>query len=304
MSCRLMVLPFVFCVGLAVCGSVAMAEDSPLDLQAIIEYGVKHNPNLRVAQKSIETEKLGIDAARSDMLPKVNFGSGVTRFRYPTPLTPIVIELPLSSNLDLPDFERTIYNASASFTVPLYKGGRIVRNLRIARTRKALAEDNYAASVQDLVYNLTSTYHKILQLQKLLESNRAQVEQLELHKRDVQAFLQAGTAPRLDLLKTEVELAHARDGVIVVKNNLEAAFSLLRELMGMDDTSPPFSIVEQPLSQAGYPSHEEALDTAFAKRPDFRAIARRKKIAEDQIRVAQGKWLPDISGNGQYIKRA
>ncbi len=290
-------------IGLMLCLSPSMAAESPLDLPGVIEYALKHNPNLRIAQKGIETEQFGIDAARSDLLPKVNFGSGVTQFRYPTPLTPIVIELPLTT-IDLPDFEKTIYNASASFTLPLYKGGRIVRNLRIARTRKALAEDNYAASVQDLIYNLTSTYQKILQLQKLLESNRAQVSQLENHKRDVEAFLEAGTAPRLDLLKTEVELAHARDNVIAVKNNVESAFSLLRELMGMDDASPPFSIADQPLSRAAYPSDQEALDTALARRPDYRAIARKKKIAEDRIRVAQGKWLPDISGTGQYIKRA
>ena len=300
----LLVVFFVLPIGLAFCLSPLMAAESSLDLTSVIGYALKHNPNLRVAQKGIETEQFGIDAARSDLLPKVNFGSGVTRFRYPTPLTPIVIELPLTPNLDLPDFERTIYDASASFTLPLYKGGRIVRNLRIAQTRKALAEDNYAASVQDLIYNLTSTYHKILQLQKLLESNRAQVSELENHKRDVEAFFEAGTAPRLDLLKTEVELAHARDGVIAVKNNVEAAFSLLRELMGMDDASPPFSIADQPLSRPAYPSGQEALDTALAKRPDFRAIARRKRIAEDRIRVAQGQWLPDISGTGQYIKRA
>jgi outer membrane protein len=295
---------FILPIGFALCLSPLLAAESSLDLTSVIAYAEKHNPNLRIAQKGIETEQFGIDAARSNLLPKVNFGSDATRFRYPTPLTPIVIQTPLTLNLELPDFERTIYDASASFTLPLYKGGRIVRNLRIAQTRKAMAEDNYAASLQDLVYNLTSTYHKILQLQKLLESNEARVEQLELHKRDVEAFLQAGTAPRLDLLKTEVELAHARDDVIAVKNNLEAAFSLLRELMGMDDASPPFSIADQPLSRAAYPSDQEALDTALAKRPDFRAIERKKKIAEDQIRVAQGKWLPDISGTGQYIKRA
>jgi len=308
----LVVLFSILPIGLSLCLSVCLAAESSFDLPSVIAYGKEHNPNLRIAQRGIQSGQFGIDAARSDLLPKVNFGSGATRFRYPTPLTPIVIEAPRTPSLqaltgffeDLPDFERTIYDASASFTLPLYRGGRIVRNLRIARTRKALAEDNYAASLQDLVYNLTSTYHKILQLQKLLESNRAQVEQLELHKRDVEAFLKAGTAPRLDFLKTEVDLAHARDGVIAVKNNLEAAFSLLRELMGMDETSPPFSIVEQSLSRAAYPSDEEAINTALAKRPDFRAVARRKKIAEDQIRVAQGKWLPDISGTGQYIKRA
>jgi outer membrane protein len=278
------------------------------DLESVITFALAHNPSLLASEKDIAAEAYGIKAAKAERMPKVDFGSGVTRYRYPTPLTPIVLPsqftLSTLAALQLPDFDRTIYDAGASFRLPLYRGGQITGNIRIAEMRKALAEDTYAASRQDLVYNLTSVYHKILQLQRLRSANEASVGQLESHMHDVALFLKAGTAPRLDLLKTEVELAHARDNLLLVRNNLESAFELLRNLMGMEDGATAISIVETPPTSAAYPPEAESINIAFRKRPDYQGVAKKKAIAEDRIRVAWGKWLPDIFGSGQYVKRA
>ena len=170
--------------------------------------------------------------------------------------------------------------------------------------KKAVAEDNYRANRQDLTYNLTSVYYKILQLQKVLVSNQASVTQLESHRRDVEEFLRVGTAPRLDLLKTQVELAHGKENVLVVKNNLESAFDMLKNLMGMDDMSLAVSIVDEPVSQDTCPTEEEAVSTALEIRPDYRAVGKRKKIAEEQIKLQWGRHLPDIYGSGHYTKDA
>lgn len=297
-------LPGVFLIACLLCSfSLAANASAPLDLRSVIEYALKHNPNLLISLKNIQSEKYGIDAAKADRWPKVDFGTGATRYKYPEPLTPIVITLPLQ-NLVLPDFAQTIYDVGASFRLPLYQGGRIVRNIRIAQTRKAVAEDNYAAGEQDLVYNLTSVYYKILQLQKLLVSMRASVTQLESHERDVAEFLRVGTAPRLDLLKTEVELAHARQNVIEVKNNLDSTFDLLKNLMGIDDSDLALSIIDEPFSQESPPTEEEAVNEALSIRPDFKAVAKRKRIAEERIKLAWGRHLPEVYGSGQYIERA
>jgi outer membrane protein len=299
---RFLAIVCACCVGFF-CSPPSHGSEVTFDLEGAIEFALEHNPSLRISEKDITAEGFGVDAARADRMPKVDFGSGVTTYRYPQPLTPIVITLPLTPALSLPNFEKTVYDAGASFRLPLYRGGRVTGNIRIAEMRKALAQDNYRASRQDLIYNLTSVYHKILQLQKLLQANEASVAQLESHERDVSVFLKAGTVPRLDLLKTEVELAHARQNVLLVRNNLESTFELLKNLMGMEETGTTISLVEPPRSPGPYPSEEESIATALLKRPDYQAVAKKKAIAEDRIRVAQGMWFPDVYGAGQYIKR-
>jgi outer membrane protein len=284
------------------------AAQTTFDLDSAIRFALKHNPSLRIAERDVTTEKYGIDSAKAGRMPKVDFGSGATRYRYPTPLTPLVLPstltLPALIALQIPDFERSIYDVGASFTLPLYRGGRITADIRIAELRKALAQENYRASEQDLIYNVTSVYHKILQLQKLLAANEASVTQLESHRRDVEFFLKSGTVPRLDLLKTEVEVAHAREDVLLVRNNLESAFDLLKDLMGLEEAGATIAVVEPEVSEQPCPPEEEAVSVALAKRPDYRGIAKKKAIAEDRIRAAIGSWFPDVYGSGQYVKRA
>ena len=89
------------------CPSLCRAAEAraPLNLESVIEFALKHNPRVRIAQKDILTEKYGVDSARADMWPKVDFGTGATTYRYPEPLTPVVITLPLQ-NLDCPTSSR------------------------------------------------------------------------------------------------------------------------------------------------------------------------------------------------------
>jgi outer membrane protein len=296
------------CFGLLLFPFPCGAEQTTFDLESAIRFALKHNPGLRIAERDVATEKYGVEAAKAERMPKVDFGSGATRYRYPTPLTPLVLPSPLTLPaliaLEVPDFERTIYDAGASFTLPLYRGGRITANIRIAELRKALAQDNYRVSEQDLIYNVTSVYHKVLQLQKLLAANAASVTQLENHYRDVELFLKSGTVPHLDLLKTEVELAHAKDNVLAVRNNLESALDLLKDLMGMEAPGASVAVVEPKVSEPLCPPEEEGIAVALAKRPDYRGVAKKKAIAEDRIKVAVGGWFPDVYGSGQYVKRA
>jgi outer membrane protein len=268
-------------------------------LDSIIRYGLKNNPRVRIAGRDVETETYGIESAKSDRMPKLDFGGGVTRYRYETPLTPIVITFPLTPS-ELPEFKRTIWDTGLSFKLPLFRGGRLIRNVNVAEMKKAVAEDMLRMTKQDLVYNLSSVFYKIAQLEKLLVANDASVKQLEAHKRNVELFFKTGTAPRLDLLKTEVELSHARESRLLVKNNLASAYELLKNLMGMDDMAAEISIAHEQRLDRKYTSLEESLSRGFSQRPDFKAAAKKVKMSEQRVKIARARRYPDIYAAGQY----
>ncbi len=234
---------FVFGISAAVSPVYASDTKGSYTLSEVIAYALSHNPRIASAKKDTELGAYGIDAAKAERMPKINLGGGITRYDLPTPVSPITGS-PLAG-VAFPEFDRVIYDIGASFTIPLYRGGRLDRGVEIAGMRKTIAEDMLRAYSQELVFNLTSVFFKILQLEELLASNGETVRQLEAHKKNVEFFLQAGTAPRLDLLKTETELAHARQSVILVKNGLDSAYDLLKTLMGMDDLSVSFSLVPE-----------------------------------------------------------
>lgn len=275
-------------------------------LADIIDYAVKNNPRLRISDRDIVAETYGVDTAKAERMPRIDFGSGATRYRYAAPLTPIVINAPVGPGTDFPDFERNIYDVGGYFRFPIFKGGRLVRGVQVAEMKRSVAQDNYSTTKQELVYNLTSVFYKILQLEKLLQANDATVRQLEAHKRNVEAFLRTGMAPKLDLLKTDVELSHARERRLLVKNNLESTHELLKTLMGIDDMSSSITIEPGPQRKeaAAAPALDESMQRAFSQRPEYIAVMKKKKISEEKVKIAWGKRLPDIYAAGEYSGRS
>jgi outer membrane protein len=269
-------------------------------LPALIRHALKNNPRIRIAGKDIETETYGIDSAKADRMPKIDLGGGATRYRYDMPLTPVVIIPPLGPGTEFPVFRRTVYDTGLSFKLPLFRGGRLYRGVNVAEMKKAVAQDNYRMSRQELVYNVSSVYYKIAQLDRLLLANDASVRQFETHKRNVEISFKAGTVPKLDLLKTDVELAHARENRLLVKNNLTSTYELLKTLIGVDDQAEEISIAHEEQMNESYPALEESLTKAFVQRSDYKALAKKKLISEERIKIAQGKRLPDIFAAAQY----
>ena len=276
----------------------------PLDLSSLIRYAIKHNPALRIAQQNIEIEAQGLKAARADRMPRFDITGGYTRYRYPAPLTPIVIEGPPVTSIDYPDFEKNVYDGFATFSVPLFKGGRLMRGVRIAGLKKSMAQDYHTRNLHELIYNVTAVYYKLAQLGELLRACEAQVKGLEAHKRDVESFLMAGTVPKLDLLKADVELAGARERTIQVKNSISTAKELLRSLIGMDDPAELVIDFNDMSPSPGSESLNTDLELALSVRPDYKAVSKKVKMLEERVAAARGKRLPDIYAAGDYGGKA
>ncbi|MCL5024361.1 MAG: TolC family protein [Nitrospirae bacterium] len=287
----------IMCLILLPDAALADADAVPYALSEAVDFALKNNPRLAASGKDVEIETYGIDRAKAERLPRVDFSSGITRYRYPAPVTPISGN-PLAGAA-FPEFDNTIYDMGVSFFLPLYRGGRLDRGVAIAEIKKRIAEDTFQVSRQELIYNVTSVFYKIGQLDRLLEANEASVKQLEAHRKNVELFLQAGTVPKVELLKTETELAHARQNALLTRNNLESAYEVLKTLMGIEDQTRKISVVgEEPLVFRYSP--EESTARALSQRPDYQAVLKNQRLAEEQIRLVQGKRLPHVYLSGGY----
>ncbi|MEW5745609.1 MAG: TolC family protein [Nitrospirota bacterium] len=283
-------------------GAGAPGSTDTYTLSEALEIALRDNPGIRASGADVAIADYGIDAARAEKMPKIDFFSNAVRYRYPAPVTPISGS-PLEG-AGFPEFDTTIYDLGAYLTLPLYRGGRLDRAVTIAEIDRAIAQDMFRMSRQDLVYNVTSVFYKIYQLEELLEANRASVRQLEAHQRDVALFFEAGTVPRIELLKTETELAHARQNVLAIENSLESAFTLLKALMGIEEMTRTISVVRETAVDEAYPPLEKGVERAFSQRPDYRAMLKRLRVAEEQIALARGRRLPFVSVSSEYAGRS
>ncbi len=277
--------------------------DGRFDLSSLIQYAIQHNPALKIAEQNIHIEDQGVKAAEADRLPRIDVTGGYTRYRYANPLTPIVIEsLPLLPS-DVPDFEKNVYDGFATFSVPLFKGGRLVRGVAIAELKRSMARDYHTRNLHELIYNVTAVHYKLAQLDEILRAFEAQEKGLEAHRRDVEFLLKAGTVPKLDLLKAETELAGTAERRIQTRNNIGSARELLKSIIGMDDPGElQISFDNQPAALEQVPRGD--LARALANRPDYKAAVNKVKMSEERVASARGKRLPDIYASGDYGGRS
>lgn len=279
----------------------AEMDKSTFTMSEAISYALKNNPGIMASGKEIDQTALGVDAAKAAKMPKIDLIGNVTRYRYPTALTPISGS-PLAGT-EFPEFDNPVYEFGISFRLPLYRGGRLARGVHIAEVQKLIAEDIHTFNRQELVYNITSVVYKIAQLEKLREAAETSEKQIEKHKRNVELFLEAGAVPRVELLKTEVELGRTQENVLRLSNSVESAYELLKTLMGIDDKRR-ITLLQEVSSNDPYPSLGESLDKAFARRPDYQAVLKKQMLTEEKVKITEGKRLPDIYLAAEYLDRA
>lgn len=284
--------------------SPSFAETGPdtYTLGEVIAFGLKNSGSIRSARADVEIEATNLRSAEADRLPRLELSSGVTRFKYPTPITPIYGSPP--ANLHFPEFDTTIYDAGLSFSLPLYRGGRLGRAVTIAEVKRSIAEDIYRMNVSELVYNLTSTFYKILQLGKFLKANEETVKQLETHRKNVELALNAGTVAKVELLKTETELAHASQSELIAKNNLESAYELLKTLMGVEDMDRKIILVEEVGTDDACPPLADSAAAAVRYRPDYQAALKKVRVSEERLARARGRSLPSINLMSEYSEKS
>jgi len=301
-------MPWIHGVALAEAPSAQNAMR--YSLQEIIDVALKHNPRFTASGKDIEIEDSAIRSARATRRPTVDLVGSAAKYRYPNMVTPFTGPPTVTFSggtpqiAGFPEFDDTIYDVGVSFRMPLYRGGRLYRMVAIAEIRKAIAEDRHRLTRQELVYNLAVLYYKINQIEKLAAVQEASVRQLLAHRKDVEFFLKEGTAPRVELLKIETEVSHAEDNLLLVKNNLANTYEILWNLMGVQEPSARRPVEAAQASADELPSTEVSVKKAYSQRPDYQAVLKTSKIAEEKIRIARGRRYPEISVGGDYIGRS
>ena len=282
--------------------STAHGADGAMTLKEIAVYALQNNPKLKAASIDVASEGESVEIAERNRMPRLDAQAAATRSRYDSALTPISGKP--GPGASFPDFSNPVYDAGLAFSLPIYRGGRLVRNVTVARLRQSAAGDTFSTSREDLLFNISSLYFKILQMGKMKASAEATLSQMEAHHKDVLSFYTGGSLPKLDVLKSELELARARHNVYSAENGLESAMEALKSFMGMEDVSSRIILSDDHGAGFPFPSGQESITAALSKRSELSAARTRIKIFEERVLIADGKKLPSVTLTGDYGGRS
>ena len=118
---------------------------------------------------------------------------------------------------------RDEYSWVTSFNQPIFTGFSLLRQYDLAKLGVDAAKIGEDLQRQDIILNAKTTYFSLLKTQKLRNIAEETVTQISAQKEVANNFYQVGMSPLNDLLQAQVELANARQELIVAENNMENA---------------------------------------------------------------------------------
>ena len=153
---------------------------------------------------------------------------------------------------------------------------------------------------QLVILTVGNAYLKVLADQAQIESTEQQVSTSKVSLDQATNNHSAGTAPRLDELRAQVDLQSLQQQLIVAKNAKEKDKLALARTIGLP-LGQSFELADKaPYSAFDQPDVQQAIKQALANRKDRQASAEATKGDEEARKAATYDRLPTVKAEADY----
>jgi len=261
-----------------------------LSLQRCIEISIIRQPNVLAAASAVDAGRSRVGQARSNYYPQIDLTAGYSK---------IAVAGSTRTGVSASSAAVDQYTGRAALNQNIYDFGRTstqvkIQNLDLDSSRADL-EDVY----QQTVFNVKQAYYGVLAASRNVAVAAESVKQFQQHLEQAEGFFEAGTKPKFDVTKAQVDLGNAKLNLITAQNSLKISKVVLNNAMGVPD-APEYEI-EDNLDFIKYEiSFDKAIETAYANRPDLKSLVFKRRATESSIDLAAKDYYPTLSGNAAY----
>jgi len=180
----------------------------------------------------------------------------------------------------------------------LWSGNKVESQISQAKLSLDSNRWGIAAARQQLKYNSTEAYFKFMAARDTVKLSEESVVRLEQYLKDVKVQFEVGIVAKVDVLRSEVSLAQARQTLIEARNNYDLAMANLNNIVGL-----PLTTELNVKGELTYEKFEQDLavcvDAALRKRPEIYQYTDSAKNAEEAVTIAKSGYLPTVSAVAQ-----
>lgn len=267
---------------LSLCALSASSQQSAM-LEKYRSMAVEYSHDLKAAEKnlsaSIELEK----AARADLKPKL---SGDASFQY--------TGNPLELSLRLPGMEKAVelqgrdtkYGASLTLMQPLYTGGRLLENIRMAQHQHSLATHQKEQLLSDVCFQTDIQYWNTVarkEIAGIVTDYRNSIASLV---QTIRERVEVSLVNPQELLMAEVKLNDADFQLLQARKELETGVMAFNSLIGLPlEEATPIDSLVPPVSLP-----DSALLSSALTRPEIKMAHDRIRMAESSLKLNDSKY--------------
>lgn len=197
---------------------------------------------------------------------------------------------------------RNLWAGSVMLRQPLYLGGAITAENKIAEQANLLAQNNLDFRTQSTLYDIDQAYWQVVSLkekQRLAYSYRDLVKKLSS---DVRKMIDQGVATRADGLRVDVKVNEADMQITQVDDGVVLSKMLLCQLIGLplneqitleDEDKQTLNTIEENVTYQP--------DSTVSSRPEIRMLENTVEMARQNTKLVRSAFLPHLAMTGGYM---
>jgi outer membrane protein TolC len=175
-----------------------------------------------------------------------------------------------------------------------------IKNWKSASESELASEDTYKSDRNLIVYTAGNAYLLVISDQATVDSVRAQVQTAKTLLQNDLDLHQHGLIANIDLLRAQVEYQTQQQRLIAAENQLSIDKLALARVIGLP-TGQPYRLADSaPYAPLAGITLSQALDQAYASRPDYLAAKAEVRAAQLALESAAAENYPTLSTATNY----
>lgn len=281
--------------------SALAGETVELNLEDAMQRAFNTNPAITIAGYERDSARASYNAARNSRWITIS-GNHITRRSGYDDDQLSAINKVIGNQIVVDGFQnvgKKIHNAhtnSLTATLPIYNGGKISGAIKQAKAGYLISEQGLQKAYNDMRSTVTNGYFDMLQADNMQKLGRESVDRLADHLKNVEAQYEVGVVAKVDVLRSQVELANAKQSLIKAENAYQIAEANLNKIVGLPmDTQLKLDNI---LVYTPYDNDMQyCLDYAAKHRPELEQAKQQVEAAKGALRVAISGHMPQVNAS-------
>lgn len=279
-----------------------------LSLQECKQKALQHNQTIKAKQASLNASKADIELSKRASLPNFDFTANYLFSSDPAVMNIPGFELPTTNGQpsgvyypggSTPLMYDHTYSASASASLPIYLGGKLVEARKIAQYATAIAESDLALSEIDVKLSMEQQYWTLVSLIESVKISEKSIEFLNNVVVDMQNRFDIGVVTKNEVLKTKVELNNAKLSHITLNDNIALLKMAINQSVGAD-IDAPLNIADTTIQLTDDVRGASVDNENINKREELAILKKQNEILQSELTLLKADYRPQLVSFANY----
>lgn len=275
-------------LSLALCQSAFAGETVELNLDDAMQRAFQTNPTVSIAQYELDSARASYNAARQSRGVSISASHTTQRGGYDDAheAAPGIWTKGIGNN----------HANSLTASLPIFTGGKLSGTIKQAKANYQYNEVGVQRTYNEMRSTVTNGYFTMLQADNMQKLSAESVTRLEEHLKNVQAQYDVGVVAKVDVLRSQVELANAKQNLIQAENSYQVAEANMNKIVGLPmDTNLK---LDNLLVYNAYDKNmDDCLAYAAEHRPELMQAKYGVDAAKGALMVARSGHMPQVAAS-------